>query len=73
MNKKRVPIGERVYPPDCSCVHLAFGTVEHYDPEKGVKLVHKIATRAIRKRDCAVHGAANERCTGRYLPRMLAR
>jgi hypothetical protein len=66
-------ISERVYPPDCKCVHLAFGQVSHFDPEKGIDIVHKIATKAIRKKDCPVHGVQNGRCGGVYLPRMIAR
>lgn len=62
---------DRVYPPDCSCKPLAFGTVKFFDAERGVHVVNKIAIRSIRVRDCSVHGAANPRCGGQYMLRMV--
>jgi hypothetical protein len=72
MNKSKTVKPERVYPPDCSCRPLAYGTVKFFDAERNVMVVNKVATKAIRVRDCNVHGAANARCGGKYLLRMVS-
>lgn len=63
---------DRFYPPDCSCKPLAFGQVSFYDPDLKRDVVHRVAIRAIRSRQCNVHGTENHRCGGKYLPKMIA-